>query len=880
MLPTDLPIHDVRKQMIDVLRQGNRLVLAAPTGSGKTTQTPQFIHSDLKLPGRIIVLQPRRIAARMMAKRVAHEMKTSHGPAAEKLVGYQTRHDSNIHGDNVIRFMTEGLLLRLMQSSPSLDEVSVVMLDEFHERNLAGDAALAMLKHLQETTRPDLKIVVMSATLDIKQVAGYLNCPAVEAGGRAYPVDIRYQAKAAQVRSNQPAVTPIWEQAAGALGTLLNAEPEGDVLIFMPGVYEIRRTIEACTRRIDQTKVGEIAMLPLYSELPMAQQDEVMSPAQRGVRKVIVSTNVAETSLTIEGVRHVIDAGLARVSRFDARRGVNTLWVEPISQASALQRAGRAGRTAAGTCYRLWSEFENKGRDAQSTPEIRRVDLAEALLWLTSLGHADVRRFDWLEPPAAEAMDQAIGVLKMLGAIEGYSAKTDAALADATSSDAILALTPAGMRMAQLPVHPRWGRMLVEAASRHCLQRATAWAAIASERDLQQRQNTGRGHSTADPFIHSDFELLESVFEQACVARFDFGRCAAMGVNAAAARLVEATRKQLQQSCERAGLGDGAKHGARKGDSEKALSDLIRCLLVAFPDHLAVRRGEGRLCAMAGGQRKACELSPDTKVDAQNIFLAIDIRETGAGGGVKTVLSMISNIEPDWLRELYPDRVVDEKVVAWNRVKQVVEEVEQSRFDDLVFAQINRPTPEPAQATALLAKLIGQGELRLNKWDDDVTQWIARTRSVATWFTDRGLLTYDADDLAVIYQEICDGASRYTQIADRQCLEIVKSALDWNDQQFVEQMAPAKIGLPGGWRMPLTYQEQGQPPKGRGKIQDFYDMTTTPSVAGGRVKVLLEILGPNYRPVQVTQDLEGFWANLYPQLKKELKRRYPRQQWR
>lgn len=864
-----LPIHDVRNQITAALRQSNRLVLAAPTGSGKTTQTPQFIHHDLKPAGRIIVLQPRRIAARMMAKRVAQEMNSPLG----KLVGYQTRHDSNISDENAIRFMTEGLLLRLLQSNPTLSDVSVVMLDEFHERNLAGDAALAMLKHLQETSRADLKIVVMSATLDVQQVAGYLNCDAVEAGGRAYPVDIRYQAKAAQVRTSQPAFTPIWEQAASALSSLLTAEPEGDVLIFMPGVYEIRRTIEACDRRIDTARVGELAMLPLYSELPMAQQEEAVSPARKGVRKVIVSTNVAETSLTIEGVRHVIDSGVARISRFDPRRGVNTLWVEPISQASAMQRAGRAGRTAPGTCYRLWSEFENKGRDAQSTPEIRRVDLAEALLWLASLGSADVRGFDWLEPPSMESMEQALAVLKMLGAIQ-------------TQTESNVTLTAAGRLMAQLPVHPRWGRMLVEAAARGCLARATTWAAIASERDLMQRQPAGRDRkiATSDDAIHSDLELIESVFEQACVARFDFGRCASMGVNASAARQVDATRRQLQQSAERAGLREAkassSSSSSLRNRSQDNVDDLIRCLLVAFPDHVAVRRGEGRLCAMSGGQRKACELSPETAVDAQGLFLAIDIRETGAGGGVKTVLSVISHIHPDWLRELYPERVVDEKIVAWNRVKLVVEEVEQSRFDDLVFTQINRPTPDPAQSTALLASLVAQGELKLNQWDEEVTQWIARTRSVATWFSDRGLLTYDADDLEVIYQEICDGASRYTQIADRPCLEIVKSALDWNDVQFVEQMAPARITLTGGMRMPVTYQEQGQPPRGRGKIQDFYDMTTTPSVAGGRVKILLEILGPNYRPVQVTQDLPGFWVNLYPQLMKELKRKYPRQIWR
>lgn len=847
-----LPIHEIRQSMIQALQEGNRLVLAAPTGSGKTTQTPQFIVNDLKPAGRVIVLQPRRIAARLMARRVAQEMNSPLG----ELVGFQTRHESRISDRNVIRFMTEGLLLRLLQSQPTLPSVSVVMLDEFHERNIAGDAALAMLCRLQERHRPDLKIVVMSATLDIQAITGYLKCPAIEAAGRSYPVDISYISRPATVRSSQPIQLPVWEQAAQALDSLLSREPEGDLLIFMPGVYEIRRTIEACQRRCSPSSHGRLAFLPLYSELPAPQQEAAVTPAERGVRKVIVSTNVAETSLTIEGVRHVIDAGLARINRYDPRRGVNTLWVEPISQASAQQRAGRAGRTAPGTCVRLWTEFENKGRPAQSTPEIKRLDLAEAILWLKSLGVHDIAGFGWLEPPEPQAVTQAIQTLEQLGALDEQGH-----------------LTTHGQAMARLPVHPRWARLLVEAASRHCLQTAVTWAAIASERDLMERDARARLGKQSDKPLKSDMELAQQAFDAAKAANFDPGRCAALGVNAIAARQVDATRQQLLDATIRAGLSD-------KTDPKAGVDDLIQSLLVAFPDHLAMRRGEGRLCAMAGGLRKACELSTDSAIDPQGLLLALDIRETGAGGGVKTVLSNLSIVEPQWLKAMYPHRVVEETIVAWNRVKQVVEEVEQQRFDDLVFDQIARPTPDPAQASAILAQKVQEGELKLNQWNEQVEQWIARTRSVARWFPDKKLITYDADDLAVIYQEICDGASRYTQIADRPCLTIVRSALDWQDQQFVEQMAPERIQLPGGWRMPLTYADDGSAPKGRGKIQDFYDVTTTPTVAGGRVAVLLEILGPNYRPVQVTQDLAGFWKTLYPELKKELKRRYPRHVWR
>ncbi len=363
--------------------------------------------------------------------------------------------------------MTEGLFLRLIQADPSLKGVGAVILDEFHERNLASDVSLALARRLQESSRPDLRLIVMSATLDTKLISEYLGCPILEAHGRTYPIEITYTARqttaarAGTWRHGAGNRTPVWETAADALADVIAATPDGDVLIFMPGAYEIRRTIEQCRRSAFPESVS---FFPLYSELPASEQDAALGVCDG--RKVIVSTNVAETSITIEGVRHVIDSGLARINRFDPLRGINELMVEPISQASADQRAGRAGRTAPGTCRRLWPDNEHRHRPAHATPEVRRLDLAEVVLHLLSMGIDRPESFEWLEAPDPTALKQAVATLEMLSAIRVDRDR--------------LTLTKLGGAMSRLPMHPRLSRMLVEATHRHCLPRAALWAALIS----------------------------------------------------------------------------------------------------------------------------------------------------------------------------------------------------------------------------------------------------------------------------------------------------------------------------------------------------------------------------------------------------------------
>jgi ATP-dependent helicase HrpB len=550
--PTALPVRQIEDQLLGAVERGNRLVLTAPTGSGKTTQVPQMLLGAVR--GEILVLQPRRLAARLVAQRVAAEL----GVPLGGLVGYQTRHDSKVSADTRVRFLTEGLFLRRLQSDPQLKGVGAVVLDEFHERSLAADLSLGLVRRLQEGARADLRLLLMSATLDAESLAQWLDCPALTTQGRTYPVDIRYRPSAAGA--------PPWQTATHALKELLDEEGEGDVLVFMPGAYEIRRTIQ--TMQDQPGRRTPLVFYPLYSSLPVRQQDAAL--AQSATRKVIVATNVAETSITIEGIRHVIDSGLARVHRHDPRRGIDALLIENISSAAAEQRAGRAGRTAPGTCTRLWSQEEQHARPARDAPEIQRLDLADALLQLHALRAGNIDAFPWLDAPDADAVGRASLLLRDLGALD--------------SSDV---LTPTGQQMAQLPCHPRLGRFLVAAAARDCLERACIWAALIGERDLLE-QPLRKEYSQSAAAWPSDLKVREGALQRAEDARFNAAACAGQGINAHAARQIKLTAKLYRDAARRSGLKSDAK--AKKGEQDEALG---KCLLYAFYDRVAVRRGGG-----------------------------------------------------------------------------------------------------------------------------------------------------------------------------------------------------------------------------------------------------------------------------------------------
>ena len=846
-----LPVLREADRIVGCMAGRGAMVLTAATGSGKTTQVPQILDRARAVRGEIVVLEPRRLAARMTARRVAEEM----GVALGEDVGFQTRFERAVGPRTRIRFVTEGVFLRQAQRDPSLAGIGCVLLDEFHERSVLADLALGVVRRARER-RTDLLVAAMSATMDAAQAAGYLGAEVVTAEGRAYPVAIRHEPT--------PAGEPVWDSAARAVRRLLEEGHEGDALVFMPGAFEIDRTVDAVRTALRGLPGADaVDAVPLHGSMPPDRQDQAVAPPARGRRKVIVATNVAETSITIPGVRMVIDSGLARVFRVDPRRGLNVLRTEPVSRASADQRAGRAGRTAPGTCVRLWSEREHAMRAAAESPEVRRVDLAESMLMVLSMGLGPFESFPWLDPPEAEPVERARATLAAIGAV-----------------DADGALTPLGRRVARIPAHPRLGRVLLEAAALGVLERAARWCAVASDRDVVQSGGASQLiRLTPDGEPPSDLGAREELLRRVEASGFRSARHEGVEASIAACREAASAARDLvraAQGGEAAAAGDGAP--AFEGD---AFARVSRAMLAGFGDHVGWRMDAQRPhCAMPG--RRKVSIDPASIQRGAGFVLALEVREGGRGDSLHQSLGMVTPLEPAWVEHAMPDRFATRTEVRFDERLGAPAEFEERTFDGIVIEQVVRPLRGSEAREAAhdeLAARIASGELRPASWDEGVEQWIARVRCVAAWFPERGLIRYDADDLGVLAAEIAQGCARASDLDSRPVLDILRNALAWDEQQFVERMAPSGIALPKGWRMKLEYAE-GKPPRGRAKIQDFYDFAGHPTVAAGRVRVVLELLGPNFRPVQVTEDLPGFWERLYPEVKKELKRRYPRHEWR
>ncbi len=824
-----LPIHDIESEIVARLRESPRLVVSAPTGSGKSTQIPQMLlkHGFLDR-GEVVILQPRRIAARLLAARVAEEMAVELG----REVGYQVRFENATSAATKIRFVTEGILLRQMIDDPSLKGVAAVIFDEFHERHLYGDITLARAVEIK-----DLRILVMSATLDLDALKAYLApCGVVRSEGRQYPVTMQHA----------PAEEP-WSGAADAFERYVDEGGEGDVLVFMPGGYEISRTLEAIRER--KASKGFV-LLPLHGELSPKDQDAAV--ARYSQRKVVVATNVAETSLTIDGVRLVIDSGLARIPRYDPNRGINTLLIEKISKASAEQRAGRAGRTAPGVCVRLWPEREN--RAARELPEIKRLDLSEVVLTLKSAGIADLRTFRWLEAPTETALAHAEDLLADLGALEKG------------------AITPLGRRMLAFPLHPRYARMLIAAQDAGCVYEAALVAALTQGRDLLLRNvDSMTSKFREDRFgakAASDFDVLMKAWEYAVQNEFRLEACRKAGIHAVTARQVGPLLDQFLRIAEREKL-----DVRRRGAPPEALR---KCILIGFSDRVARRLDEGTLrCEIVHGRRGT--LARESVVRSP-LFVAAEIREV-EGKNVDTLLSLATALEVEWLKELFPDDIAKRTAVAFDAGPKRVVAEEQVRFRDLVL-ESRRLEHAPADAAArMLAEEVTQGRLRLDGWNDAVEQWIARVNFLARTCPDLALPAIGEAERREIIGHLCHGAESWKEIKDRPALPVAREWLSGAQQDLVEKHAPERVELPNGRKPKVTYPGDATPWIAA-KIQDLYDVSRIPKVAMGRVELLVHILGPNQRPVQITQDLAGFWREHYPKMKKELQRRYPKHEWR
>ncbi len=861
-MPDRLPIYELESALLTRLREQRRLVLSAPTGSGKSTQVPQMLWRHGRLDaGQVVILQPRRLAARLLAARVAAEL----GVPLGREVGYQIRFEDRTSPATRIRFVTEGVLLRQMLTDPELRGVSALIFDEFHERHLYGDITLARALDLQETIRPDLALIVMSATLDLALLERYLRpCATLVSAGRTFPVDIRYARRPAREDSE-----PVWERAAEAFAEYVRSGGEGDVLVFMPGAYEIAQTLEALRRHPESRG---FVLLPLHGELPPADQDAAVARYDR--RKVVVATNVAETSITIDGIRLAIDSGLARLPRYDPHRGINTLLIEKISRASADQRAGRAGRTAPGVCVRLWTEREHAERPARELPEVRRLDLAEVVLTLKAAGVNDLRRFRWLEPPEEQALAHAEELLADLGALAPASVPTAEAPAPRSPGLPVLEITPLGHRMLAFPVHPRYARLLLAAQDYGCVYQACLIAALTQGRDLLLRQvDRAIRERRADLLgeqAPSDLFVLMRAWNYAAKNDFRLEACPRLGVHAATARQVQPLLEQFLRIAREQGLNP---EPGRFHDTA-----LQKCLLIAFSDRLARRVDSGtRRCELVRGRRGV--LARESVVQDAPLLVAAEVREVGRHGGeVETLLSLATAVEPAWLEELFPGDLARSVRCYFDPGARRVYAEEVRSFRGLALDKRPIEPPPREEAARLLAEEILAGRLVLEDWDHAVEQWIRRLNLLARWCPELELPPLTKADRRHLIEQLCHGAFTWREVRARPVKPLVHGWLNSAQRELLDRQAPERLDLGNGRRPKLVY-EANQPPYFAARIQELFGVTRLPAIALGRVPVVAQILAPNLRPVQVTRDLAGFWRDHYPRLKQELQRQYPKHHW-
>lgn len=886
MDPRDLPVWQLQFDLLRTLRLGDSLVLVAATGSGKTTQVPQML-LDGGLAGnrRIVILQPRRVAARSVAARVAWERRSPLG--AE--VGYQVRFEDHLSPQSRLCFVTEGILLRWMQDDPDLRDVGILIFDEFHERNLLSDVALALARRLQQTTRPDLKLLVMSATLDSGPVAQYLTAvpdgparppaPVLSSEGRTYPVEVRW----APLGDRRPAP----EQAADAVEAILRSGAGGDILVFMPGMGEILSTLNALRAA---TLPEPCILLPLHGDLPPQEQDRAFEAFDR--RKIVVATNVAETSITIDGIRHVVDSGLARIARHDAARGIQTLAVEPISRASAEQRAGRAGRTAPGTCWRLWSESADLDRPERNTPEIRRSDLAEVVLLLHSLGIRRAATFDWLDRPDPMAVEQAERLLVTLGALQPPGDDDAAAAAGAD-------LTPIGQRMLRLPMHPRYSRMLVEASRRGCVPAAALCAALTSGRDLLVRPGRDDTHlrearELFEGSRESDFHTLMRAYQFAVNCRFDVAACRRQGVHAQTARQVEDTYRQLLAIARREALigpdlpdtpdaaaasppaGSGGKRaGGTAGDS------LTCCIAAGFMDQLAVRRDSGTLeCRLTGG--RTATLARESVVDSP-LLVAAAVREVDGRGGRTPLLTLATAVRPEWIQELYPQHLNERQVCEVDRLHKRVASLRETRFLDLVIHREHTRDPDPEASGRALADAFAAGWFDLPTLDHPLRQFVARVNLLARIVPELEIPPFDG---AAIRRALTRAFHGLTLIKEAQATplrEAFAAHLDAAGRGLLDELLPVAIPGPGGKPLKLQYPESAGDddgpevpgPEATLKLSEAFVLKEHPTLAEGRLPVRLVLQAPDQKRVAVTTDFPAWRRTQYPPLRTALRTRHP-----
>ena len=845
-----LPIDPLLPEIRLALEQQTNAVVTAEPGAGKTTRVPPaLLPSSFAKDKEIWVLQPRRLAAKLAALRVSEELGTEPG----KLVGYQFRFEKKVGPETRLRFMTDGMLLPLSQGDPLLSKVAAVILDEFHERSLALELGLAWLRRLQQKSRPDLRLVVMSATLNSEALSGYLgNCPVFNSKGRVFPVTVEYLP--------QPEQPDLALKVKSAVKQLAAKGP-GTTLVFLPGLYEINKCREAL-------KSEPLEVHSLYGDLSVEEQQRVLTPSEG--RKVILSTNVAETSLTVPGVTAVVDSGLTRQARVSAWSGLSSLVTIPASQASSTQRTGRAGRLQAGHCLRLFSKFDFDHRAAFDLPELLRSDLSKCLLDLKCLlsfdknqkseqspsyshsnvnneigsGVEDLDSFPWFLKPPAAMTETALSLLRRLGALDVKNG-----------------LTEVGRRMSRFPLAPRLARFLIKV-----------------EELTQPIPSRERGKDKNTESLLSEACRLAALISEERAASEDLLEELKRFKPGFESKRLEEQLTGLMKTPETTGV----------DKSRPAVSDkqtlLAKALLCAFPDRVAMVRPDSSSTRNRSGKVRELLLSSGGMLLAQDnaltrsheMFVVVEAQE-GTGAQSQTKARSLCPIEMDWLLDLFPEYLSEERSLEWNAKAGRVEGFKRLKYGQLVLDEKPLAAGEfgPEGAAILLKEALSTG-VQSYCDPDELAAFLNRVKFAAG--RTKALQEITSAGVEETLKELCSGIRSLNDLKEAGLVRALKAKLSPQDQALLEKLTPGSLLLPSGRRLEIHY-EADKSPWAQSRLQDFLGMVKGPSVAGGEMPVVLHLLSPGKKPVQITSDLAGFWKNHYPQVRKELMRRYPRHQW-
>lgn len=827
----DLPINAISSRLTDALENGaSRFVVSAPTGSGKSTALPVMLQK--KLGGQIFVLQPRRVAARMLAVSI-EKLFGMKGEA-----GWHIRFDKHYNSDTKIVFLTEGILARMLISGSLPENVSAIIFDEFHERNIYADLSLALALKLQKSGR-DIKLFVCSASVDVQALSEYMQAEVLECSSRLYPIDISYSNLAGKG-------LPIWECAAKEFARRANST-KGNFLIFMSGIYEINKTISKILE-LPQSKGFQV--MSLHGDMPSEAQDKILNASAS--RKVIVATNIAETSLTIDGVDCVIDSGYAKVLRYDFARAVNTLLVERISLASAEQRAGRAGRIRQGEAVRLWRQAEERSFEKFTSSEISRVDLSQIILWLHA-GGIDLETLDLFEQPSEKSLNSALQTLQILGAIT-QEAK----------------ITSTGKAMARFPTSPRMAKLFIEACLRGCLQEAVMIAGVAEAGKIKLDLSDERRELERVSLAQAE-SLPEEMAKLCMLAKansFSKEFCTEFGIHSVNARKAFAFASDFYRLAEHCKGADVQQADARA---------LAKSILCAYPDRVCVRLNLGTLtCKIVGGS--SCEVRKTAKRYASNIFVAMSLQEVNSANGVSIIADDIVPITLDDLREVFPAEFSEQKIVKLDEHQKRACLSEEICYRNLPLSKkISYDIPEDAAAELLYSK-IENGEISLKNFGDAEKEFIERVNFFSNAMPELAIPPIDDTALADIFKQMCIGLYSYSDVRNA---DVMRALRDWLSAEQISAMdyyLPKTVEFPQRRRpVKIRYETSTM----RAIISaSFKDLLTFNSksivICDGKIKPTFEILAPNSRPVQTTQDLETFWATSWQDIRKEMKARYPK----